>query len=566
DASDITARFVAHVTGVYVLDTDDPATTLDTVLYVLDGCGGAELACNDAMSVTESGPSRVTLPLDAGQEIVIVVDGFFGRAGAAVLHVDLLSLAPSECAAPAVTWAEATAADQPLHHFGFDESPGSTFLDEVSGVEAVGSVDAGQPGAATTGFPGFAHGNRAAAFEGASGQPVAVADHRSLDIRGPLTLEAMVYLERAPTAAADLIAKSADGQRSYALFVDGTGTLGLAVSADGSAETVVQANRPLPLRQWVHVAGVFEPGVRLAVYEGAERVGERGSDVPGALHRGTAPLHLGAHLEGSLDEVVVYDRALSPESLALHVAAATQCGEDLPAMVLGEAPVAYWRFDEASGTRVAEARGKSVLDGTAGTGVQLGSGGPQPGFVGAPVDNRSVALRDDALTVLDPAPASGALTLEALVFLDAHPVAETVLVARDLGQGDPSGVSLVLDPELGRSRLGLVVARPGVAPGLRLLDLGPFPRHRWVHVAGVWEPGRSAELFVDGVLTVAQTFGVPERGQSGTGPVFIGADPTLANPVNALPGRIDEVLLYDTALPAARIEAHASALKNGTAP
>ncbi|MEO0605596.1 MAG: LamG-like jellyroll fold domain-containing protein, partial [Myxococcota bacterium] len=316
----------------------------------------------------------------------------------------------------------------------------------------------------------------------------------------------------------------------------------------------------------VHVAGVFEPGARLALYEDAERVAEQVTGVPGSVHRGTAPLHLGAHLEGSLDEVAVYDRALSAESLALHVAAVTQCGEDLPTMVLGESPVAYWRFEEASGTRVAEARGKAVLDGVAGGGVQLGSGGPQPGFVGAPVDNRAVALRDDGLTVLDPAPATSAVTLEALVFLDAHPVAETVLVARDLGQGDPNGVSLVLDPEYGRSTLGLVVTRPGVAPGVRLLDLGPFPRHRWVHVAGVWEPGRSAELFVDGVLTVAQTVGVPDLAQLGTGPVFIGADPSLATPVNALPGRIDEVLLYDTALPAARIEAHASALQNGTAP
>src|SRR5262249_21048728 len=43
---DVALEFTAPADGTYAFATDN-ATDFDTVLYVLDGCGGPELACDD---------------------------------------------------------------------------------------------------------------------------------------------------------------------------------------------------------------------------------------------------------------------------------------------------------------------------------------------------------------------------------------------------------------------------------------------------------------------------------------------------------------------------------------
>ena len=63
----------------------------DTVLYVRDRwCSGQELACDD--DGAGNGASLVTLDLDEGQEIILVIDGFDDAAGEFVLTVSGLEL------------------------------------------------------------------------------------------------------------------------------------------------------------------------------------------------------------------------------------------------------------------------------------------------------------------------------------------------------------------------------------------------------------------------------------------------------------------------------------------
>lgn len=66
-------EWTAPFAGEWVFDTE--GSSFDTVLYVRDGCGGAELGCNDDVrggTVT----SRLTLTLAACQTVVVYVDGF----------------------------------------------------------------------------------------------------------------------------------------------------------------------------------------------------------------------------------------------------------------------------------------------------------------------------------------------------------------------------------------------------------------------------------------------------------------------------------------------------------
>jgi hypothetical protein len=82
-AEDATWAWTAPDDALYTFDTF--GSSYDTLLYVLDGsCAGAELACNDD---TLGLQSRVRVPLEQGQRVVLVVDGYDRRSGDYVLNI-----------------------------------------------------------------------------------------------------------------------------------------------------------------------------------------------------------------------------------------------------------------------------------------------------------------------------------------------------------------------------------------------------------------------------------------------------------------------------------------------
>ncbi len=113
---DYTTVFQAPHRGVFAFDT--MGSNYDTVLALYDGyCEGSELSCNDDWS---SLTSRVELPLDAGQQVTVVVDGFSTGTGAFQLHVTATSLRPccepnyesGSCESPAVAQCVCAAAPE----------------------------------------------------------------------------------------------------------------------------------------------------------------------------------------------------------------------------------------------------------------------------------------------------------------------------------------------------------------------------------------------------------------------------------------------------------------------
>jgi cysteine-rich repeat protein len=83
DAPEQAFLYTAQEAGAYTIDT--LGSTIDTVLYVLEGaCHGTELACNDGFPTRES---ELRVPLTAGEQITIVVDGVADASGPFALHV-----------------------------------------------------------------------------------------------------------------------------------------------------------------------------------------------------------------------------------------------------------------------------------------------------------------------------------------------------------------------------------------------------------------------------------------------------------------------------------------------
>jgi hypothetical protein len=80
--ADVWFRYTPAVSGEYSIETC--GSSFDTILSVVDTCGGAEFVCNDDSCGTQS---RVTLPLVAGSPILIRVAGYQGQVGAGTLAI-----------------------------------------------------------------------------------------------------------------------------------------------------------------------------------------------------------------------------------------------------------------------------------------------------------------------------------------------------------------------------------------------------------------------------------------------------------------------------------------------
>jgi hypothetical protein len=81
--------FTAPTDGEYRISLDAAGTDFDTVLAVFDGCGGAELACNDFWAPSEpNGGEEVLVDLVAGQTVIALVEAWGTEAGTFTLQVE----------------------------------------------------------------------------------------------------------------------------------------------------------------------------------------------------------------------------------------------------------------------------------------------------------------------------------------------------------------------------------------------------------------------------------------------------------------------------------------------
>jgi len=69
--------------GTYTYSTE--GSDFDTVIYVLDGCGGSEITCNDDYSGYQS---QVSFSAEAGEVFIIGIGGFNASEGSYVITID----------------------------------------------------------------------------------------------------------------------------------------------------------------------------------------------------------------------------------------------------------------------------------------------------------------------------------------------------------------------------------------------------------------------------------------------------------------------------------------------
>jgi len=235
----------------------------------------------------------------------------------------LLWAVASACFAAPDTFASAVLGDNPIAYWRFGEAPGaSTAVDSAVGHDGTYSTTG-----IILGTPGIGGGDTGALFDGVSGR-VTVPNDPAL---GPnhISMEALVRWDGPNTLQQRILEKSffeGGQQASYNLSILNDGKVQVEVRSGGLAtsHTTTQA---LAAGQEAYLVGTFN-GTSVSIYLDGALV-HSGAAAAGDLQDGLNALGIGNQSErdrpflGLIDEVALYDYALSAGDIGLHYTALT---------------------------------------------------------------------------------------------------------------------------------------------------------------------------------------------------------------------------------------------------
>ena len=233
--------------------------------------------------------------------------------------------------------------------------------------------------------------------------------------------------------------------------------------------------------------------------------------------------------------------------------APTSSGTGYPDVVLADAPLAYYRMNESSGSTLIDATGSR-------NGTYVGSPAlAQPGavgtgvvFDGGPGDYAQVS----SWTTQPAAPAS----LEAWISHDGIKFAGVdTTIAGFVSAGSRALRLMAFAVDADTLELGIYTEN-----GNAHFDWTPADQG-WHHLVGTIDAaGSTGRLYLDGIQVAVSGLGYP--GTGATQPFRIGTGTDLgAAGTQSWPGGIDEVAVYSQALGAAQVAAHYNARASGGA-
>jgi trimeric autotransporter adhesin len=319
--------------------------------------------------------------------------------------------------------------------------------------------------------------------------------------------------------------------------------------------------------QWHHVVATVSPAGQILYLDGV-KVAERTDTTGGHTYSGYwrvggdvvaswAGAGSSGHLNGTISNVAIYDRALlRPEIDAHRVAAGrTSLMPALPGDAYGKAvfaldPTLHWRLNETGTGAKAADRGLNDSDGV----FADETGALVKGEAGALVDSPNKAVRW--------APATGSTTARLAgkkqyaspqVFaVEAWFRTESTAGGKIVGFGDSNtGLSNANDRHIYMSPNGRLHFGVWNNAKVTLDTPGSYNDGRWHHVVGQMS-GAGMALFVDGELIGKNT---NSRGHEYSGYWRVGND-TGWGGATTFTGTIDEVAVYGSPLTAAQVDEH----------
>jgi hypothetical protein len=269
------------------------------------------------------------VPTNTGSYDLVVTNA----GGAVTSSVVTLTVVPT----PTAAYESLIVAAGPLHYWHLDETNGSTAYDSLGGLNGTygATTTQGQPGVSDPPFYGFPSTNFAVAMDNAdstAGEGYVTAPALNLNTN-TVTITAWVYpFANITTYAGIVFTRSSDAAGlMYSGLPTRPNTIGYTWN-QGSSLTYNWGNGPAtPVGQWSFVALVIEPAQTIA-YVGASGTLVSATNVlanaaeawAGTTMIGADSVSLPSRIvNGKLDEVAVFDYALSPAQIAQLYSAAT---------------------------------------------------------------------------------------------------------------------------------------------------------------------------------------------------------------------------------------------------
>lgn len=401
----------------------------------------------------------------------------------------------------------------PVAAYSFDEGEGTTAHDDTGNghegtIEGAEWAEEGKFGSALE-------------FNGKPEDCVTIPDSSELQLRGEFTLEAWIKPEG--QGEDPVIFKEGGSVFGYALYYEEGHAEG-ALAAGPSEAVDLQGTETLPEGAWSDLAVSYD-GEQMRIYVDGELVGTKETTGPIASE---GPLHIGCSknwgegFEGEIDNVRVYDRALSAGELE-------EDGETAIQPPLPTAPIASYSFDEGEGEVAGDSIGghDGSIQGAKWTSGKFGSAlsfSSEEGDVVTVPSSPELELTE-------------AFTVEAWV----RPTESQQWSAIAFKEGAEGSLSYLLaagGPEA-------LVPEGIIFPGGEAEDAASateaLPVDTWSNLALTFD-GEDLRLYVDGALVATATAAPPG---GGSGALRIGPGFT---------GKIDELRIYDRALDAEEIQ------------
>ncbi len=295
------------------------------------------------LQVTEPAPLPVNGPLNSTkngfrQLPPTQMKSARGRSRDAVAKAGTTATSAPQAEEPLTSFAAAVLADQPVAYYRFNESQGSTTVRDSSGHD---NHSVQVEGGVTFGSPGRGEGDAAAKFDGDTGRIIV---HNS-DSLNPLqiTLEALVQWHGPHpsrlTTYQRILEKSSYAERGqYSILIDPDGHVGYELRIiDGDRDKAEETFTTVSITPdtVAHIAVTFD-GSTIRIY--LDGLLHKETTSPGQLDRKPPTpenliengLGIGNQAQASrprpfhglIDEVAIYDRALSADRIQTHALAA----------------------------------------------------------------------------------------------------------------------------------------------------------------------------------------------------------------------------------------------------
>ena len=303
--ADFTASPVSGIASFGVNFTPVTTGTFTSWTWDFPGSSTPSVVNTTAQAVS------VTYPVAGSYSVSLTASGSSGSVTKTYPNLITVTAAP-----PKVDPVSLTSLVGLVAAYDFDGINGVTIAD-ASGKGNLGTIK--EAVSITTG-----HSRNALKFDGVNDW-VTVNDSASLDLSTGLTLEAWVYPQSLNSPGKTVILKEKSGGQVYALYAREDANLPASYFNDGGGYHGVFGLKALTLNQWTHLVGTYD-GKYQRLYVNGSQVAQQAQS--SSIQQSTGVLRIGGNslwsefFNGYIDEVRIYNRALTPAEVSYNMVTA----------------------------------------------------------------------------------------------------------------------------------------------------------------------------------------------------------------------------------------------------